>query len=560
MPWCVDRSIQLEDITKSMLSILLERVASVIEAVDGLNSRTLTSPMPGFCIVYSATKAAYFLLYQLGKKDQALAHVELDCCSPTKSKKYEKDFGFPVDSPPTKKAAAVTFDSSPVGGVTPPTTSKPSMPCGLIAGEKGWLLRCIYAEGVSPEQLDSMPAESRDLVLSSGTTFIGRHHQPKQFEDWLPVQDVRYLVSRSHVQIVTNGDSITVTNEKENMLNVDMESLHKGQSRAIGNGQVLSFCKKNENGTWVNFLMLQVRRSDSVVQQLAALQTQPRLMTGSSPKASTKSSAGSRSPTKRHARPTIVSGFGMEGEIVRTSAKALTLPAAAFAGALPQSPRRCSPGGQAARSPASRLAAPRSPGVSASPQILGNATTQVLPLRSTAAPTPKAATCGRDRSPTAERPGHNGGMYQLELVGGSASSVPVALRVLRPKETDAMFHVGPKSQADMFSSIFGKDQQVSKEEDCFCIMRLEQGQFWLAEHAVAGKGGSFHLMHISKGQTVDPSETRVTQLEDGDEVCLSRPAGGIASSIEPQLRFRFKKEAAPWWSAARSTITTVKSP
>jgi len=122
-----------------------------------------------------------------------------------------------------------------------------------------WRLLCVHADGLPPERLQELPADTRGVDVPDGTMHLGRHHQPNMFEALLGRSLPRLgLVSRTHVQLQTAGQGadIEVTNLSPNAIYVNEERLTKGQSHALSVGQLLRFASA-EGGPEASFLTLQ---------------------------------------------------------------------------------------------------------------------------------------------------------------------------------------------------------------------------------------------------------------------------------------------------------------
>jgi len=248
-------------------AMLVDGVASVGEAVERLNARAIACA-DGFCIVYSATKAAYFLLYQQGLQKAALRRLGIaeDLAAPASPDEGKASF-----EPPTPAPRKSSFEPPTPAPQMEMTLSEP-LPKAATGGAAGvaastltWRFSCIHAEGLSAEQLAAMNQELRDFEVPDGTTLMGRHHQPLNFEAWLPDPILRFCISRTHMQIVTGDTGLAVTNMSSNLLCVDRQSMTKGESRTLAQGQVVSFARQEAStSSLVHFLVLQVRCCESL--------------------------------------------------------------------------------------------------------------------------------------------------------------------------------------------------------------------------------------------------------------------------------------------------------
>jgi len=122
-----------------------------------------------------------------------------------------------------------------------------------------WALRCIFVEGLGPEELPSLPMSAREfLVEENSQVLIGRQHQPKEFEALLAkAPTCMSFISRSHVQLEARNGMLTATNVSSNPVYVDGEPLGRGTSAQLLPDQVMSFARL-EGSTHALFVSFQV--------------------------------------------------------------------------------------------------------------------------------------------------------------------------------------------------------------------------------------------------------------------------------------------------------------
>lgn len=470
--WSVDRTYQLagDGIDERLpgRAVLLEGVASVGDAVERLNMGSIQNP-GGYCIVYSATKAAYFLLYQPGCRDAAFAslgvaedatqagqeqsatHRQVRMVAPVK-----------IDTPLPEAAShpVVRMESAAHEGASASTTAGSGATSSGGASSStavaSWRLVCIHAEGT--EDLASLPAELREFLVAEGTTQVGRHHQPQHFEAWLPDPILRFCISRTHLDLVTSGSSLTLTNRSSNLLCVDREPAPKGEPRTLSVGQTVSFARQ-EGQSLVHFLILQVRSAES----LAAEDNVPQL-----PR-----------PLLAH-RETV--------KVVCASNMDVTTPIAekisqAGMKSSPQAVPRDLPSFVTSSRPtaavSSRSRSPEKPGRSS----MGNAAALAA---SVAAPTPvrrpRGSTglqaCADEAQQLAAKPG-NAPKIMLELSGEGVLDVPVSRRTIGPVSLgERPLLVGRRHQPELHQQAVSEECLEFLSRDHFCVA-YEGSEFWL---------------------------------------------------------------------------------
>mmetsp|Transcript_45713 Transcript_45713/g.116201 ORF Transcript_45713/g.116201 Transcript_45713/m.116201 type:complete len:477 (-) Transcript_45713:218-1648(-) len=461
-------------------------------------------------------------------------------------------------------------------------------PASGLTESKVWRLRCIHAEGISQEDLQAMPLDKREFQFANGINPIGRHHQPLHFEAWLPDPEFRYCISRSHVQVDVKATGLTVTNLSTNQLCVERVPLQKGESRTLYNEQVLSFAKQENGGEVHHFLILQVRCGDGAVMSASGLQNQPRARIMSPSKA--MKSSTSRSPNKR--RTTIVQGSLADGEIVRTTARAQTIPASQFP-AVPMSPRERRAAAANGEQPqvhsptklASRFGATQ---VAEHPSLLRNTSADLQPALKTQVArvsplTGLSPSRGRDRSPLLERPSTTAAaalgtrssnasappriMLEVELTRGTGMrDVPPVRHIVGPLLLDRAAIFGPRYQPEFYEQAFGKEWVQSQNAP----HHSQRGWFCIAFES----NKTYALSMIDRvGITVESKAAQahsnnMWQLQDGDVIVVDE--GLISEGACGQSRWTIKVldqtkeeepqttgEATPWWASGRSAGCTA---
>lgn len=254
--WSVDQTQQLSmqelQQTRENRVICLTGVASVAEAVDRLNEGKISCPS-GFCVVYSATRQAYFLLYRGGCQPQALlALMSKEALARRETK----------EEPEALNRVSISWTPPPEPLLEPTPEEEPRRLQAALAGpEISWCLNCVRAEGLSVEALLALPRNLREIGLGNrGSTLFGKNHQQTQFEALIsdPVQ--RLNVSRSLCQFEAEDNVLRVTNMSSNVqMLVDEVLLQKDSTCQIREGQVLSFAKRTESA-FVYLAMFKVSR------------------------------------------------------------------------------------------------------------------------------------------------------------------------------------------------------------------------------------------------------------------------------------------------------------
>eukprot|EP00930_Biecheleria_cincta_P034726 TRINITY_DN23963_c0_g1_i1.p1 TRINITY_DN23963_c0_g1~~TRINITY_DN23963_c0_g1_i1.p1 ORF type:complete len:1164 (-),score=179.13 TRINITY_DN23963_c0_g1_i1:93-3584(-) len=252
--WSVDQTQQLsgQELQQARENrvVCLTGVASVAEAVDRLNEGKISCPS-GFCIVYSATRSAYFLLYRGGCQPQALlALMSKEALARRETK----------EEPEALNRVAISW-TPPPEPLPEPTPEEEPRHAAVVGPENNWYLNCVRAEGLSVEALLALPRNLREVCLGQrGSTLFGKNHQQTQFEALIsdPVQ--RLNVSRSLCQFEADDDVLRVTNMSSNVqMLVDEVLLQKDATSQVREGQVLSFAKRTESA-FVYLAMFKVTR------------------------------------------------------------------------------------------------------------------------------------------------------------------------------------------------------------------------------------------------------------------------------------------------------------
>eukprot|EP00930_Biecheleria_cincta_P065674 TRINITY_DN5152_c0_g2_i1.p1 TRINITY_DN5152_c0_g2~~TRINITY_DN5152_c0_g2_i1.p1 ORF type:complete len:1208 (+),score=190.15 TRINITY_DN5152_c0_g2_i1:469-3624(+) len=124
-----------------------------------------------------------------------------------------------------------------------------------------WRLACVRAEGLSEDRLAALPPVTAHLVLpeSGGELLVGRDHQPRLLQAWLPDPVIRLCVTRTHLRIRASDGGLLVTNLSPTMLCVDDQVLTQHEDRLMLPGQVLSFMRTDaSSGDLVPYLVLKL--------------------------------------------------------------------------------------------------------------------------------------------------------------------------------------------------------------------------------------------------------------------------------------------------------------
>eukprot|EP00930_Biecheleria_cincta_P065673 TRINITY_DN5152_c0_g1_i1.p1 TRINITY_DN5152_c0_g1~~TRINITY_DN5152_c0_g1_i1.p1 ORF type:complete len:1182 (+),score=199.44 TRINITY_DN5152_c0_g1_i1:49-3546(+) len=124
-----------------------------------------------------------------------------------------------------------------------------------------WRLACVRAEGLPEDRLAALPTITSHLVLpeSGGELLVGRDHQPRLLQAWLPDPVIRLCVTRTHLRIRTSEGGVVVTNLSPTMLCVDEKVMKQHDERLMLPGQVLSLMRKeNNSGELLPYLALKL--------------------------------------------------------------------------------------------------------------------------------------------------------------------------------------------------------------------------------------------------------------------------------------------------------------
>jgi len=138
----------------------------------------------------------------------------------------------------------------------PRSTNSPTSAVGTR-----WRLACVRAEGLPEDRLAALPPVTAHLVLPEpgGELLVGRDHQPRLLQAWLPDPVIRLCVTRTHLRIRTSDRGLLVTNMSPSMLCVDDQVLMQHEDRLMLSGQVLSFMRKeSRSAELVPYLVLKL--------------------------------------------------------------------------------------------------------------------------------------------------------------------------------------------------------------------------------------------------------------------------------------------------------------
>jgi len=511
--WSVENTQQLTiaDFERARENKILKLagVSSVAEAVERLNWGAI-SCQSGYCMVYSATRAAHFLVYQGGMKEAAFSALGL----------VEKAPG--PDSPvgvtgANSKAAFSRLSLS----WTPPGEAAAGAE-GAVNDEASadcrWCLLCKRAEGLTTEALNAMPKSMQYLSLKHGKTIFGRTNQQVQLEALIPDPVSRFNITRQHAEFEVKAGALSVTNLCNSVLMlIDEEPVPKDASKQLQNGQVLNFAKVTD-GVLVDIIVFQVCH-----QQHDSTDLQPKSL--------------AKSLAKEEDKAEVQIRAGYYPEIARSASGRIFMPAdrlmAATAGA------RTS--GQVPELPPPQLPRP-----AASPlrgQLDGSPGSDATPVAKFHLPPPHvdqtvlspkaAAWSGSSQS-------HDEDIlsppFVLELSGGGVRDVPIEQRRLGPyRLAKKPLMVGRRYQKEFLQSCVKEDclDFISRDHFAFdfghetmMLLAMSQNRLWIFRDGTAP-------IELKKDMT--------SSLRMGDYIVLGT---GIMSAEDSFQRLRFLMKPA----------------
>jgi len=296
---------------------LFEDAGSSALATSRLNSGELQCP-EDLCLAHCKEQGAFFLFYKPSAKDAAVSCLLSALDEPTREGQPANELRI-VTQQPSPMPRCDRLYSAPrspqagpqdadarleVGAPTaatlswlPPYCTPPAATGSIVAGgttmeqqqlqrqnssstsqfpvaaalqtrlprTQRWRLVCSFAEGMSGAELKALPEESRAFCfdLTEGeVAFVGREHQLNHFEAWLPDSSLRLNVSRTQLQLLACAEGLSVRNVGAAPIGIDRETMQKGQSRSIDDGQVIKFTRHQCSGR-VCFLALELIREVS---------------------------------------------------------------------------------------------------------------------------------------------------------------------------------------------------------------------------------------------------------------------------------------------------------
>mmetsp|Transcript_8894 Transcript_8894/g.20913 ORF Transcript_8894/g.20913 Transcript_8894/m.20913 type:complete len:1062 (-) Transcript_8894:329-3514(-) len=508
--WSVDRTYQLagEGIDEHFpgKAVVLEGVASVGDAVERLNQGSINHS-GGFCIVYSATKAAYFLLYQPGFRDAAFASLGVSDDAPLPGGSTEPGTAYKQVHVVTPEKMDTPAEVVVRSVVRMESTARQDCPGANTVPMLGFCLVCVHAEGLCAEDLATMPSELRGFEVPEGTTQVGRHHQPQNFEAWLPDPILRFCISRTHLELVASEGCLSLTNRSSNLLCIDREPAPKGEPRALAVGQTVSFARQ-EGTSLVHFLVLQAVTSAPRGEEAASPPSSARC---ESSHESAKNSRQSAMVASRNASPEKRS---QSGNVAVLAAGAAPTPV--------RQPRAGKPSGNTG---------------------------------------PKLAEQVRIMAPEASNAAGGGSDPQimLELSGEGVLDVPVSRRTIGPVSLgERPLLVGRRHQPELHQCSVSEECLEFLSRDHFCVA-YEGGEFWLLALT------SNRIWRDRDGETpVQLARDDLVTLLPGDRIALG--TGSDISSAElarRRLCWHFRRvddglvsehEASERSSSWRSTV------
>jgi len=552
--WSTERTmpLQADGTEASVLAARLPDVSSVADAVEGLNARRLVSPQHGYCVVYSAAKAAYFLLFQPGMQELALSQLGLDVRDvPASCGRSPAHGRSPVTTPvkassmsPTKAGTPlrsptkgrVRIDETPVEQRHYRRSPSPRDTRDATKTERipaSWVLRVIHAEGMSSEHLSSLPLEQRDIELRNGVTAVGRHHQGDLFEHWLPDDSVRNCISRNHMEVSVNGKDIVVTNLSTNWLCLEREPVARHKTRSLERGHVLSFAREEQNSrgesSLFHFLMLQVVPVESSRGSANLFAAE------SSPSAARTTSLSARSPMRR--RATLAPSF-CEAAIDETRTAARSSDTRAAAQLFQQVPSETVSPSKPSCIATRADSPPRCERYAIGTTSMGSPKVELSPKLDFSSKL--RSKLGNIEADLAQPPVPDGASVEappisLQLQGVGATSVLPSQRCLGPLEIGRRSYlVGRGRQPELHNAAISEELLPYMNRDDFCIC-YEAGDFWLLVMC------DTPLWHEPSGKSparLKPNE--LVKLTSGDNILLGYTYSGDASCPgEALLRWHF---------------------
>mmetsp|Transcript_39359 Transcript_39359/g.122501 ORF Transcript_39359/g.122501 Transcript_39359/m.122501 type:complete len:658 (-) Transcript_39359:37-2010(-) len=215
--WSIDRALNLAREPNERVcerALLLEGAASLEEAVQRLNRASVQAPSE-LCIV------------RLPEGDVML---------------YARDLGEEA-----LRSLLGVGDEAPAEGREEESAQHP------------WRLLCVYASGLSAEDLAALPRELRGIGVPEGAIFGGPGRRLR-VEAWLPDLAAQQSVARVLFRLEASGGALGITSNSCDGLLVDRKPLGIGESCSLLPGQVLGFAPQEATTREQPLLELLVQR------------------------------------------------------------------------------------------------------------------------------------------------------------------------------------------------------------------------------------------------------------------------------------------------------------
>ncbi|CAE8706464.1 unnamed protein product [Polarella glacialis] len=135
------------------------------------------------------------------------------------------------------------------------------------------VLECTYSTGVD---VDTLPLKHKCLALRAGEApwAVGRQQQPNLFARLVPDEATRTLISRSHVVLSWDGQTLRLKKLSPNNVQLNGRPVQMGEEVPVTDGSCMIFCGRDNASPILSFNIL-LRDSQSVSLHPTPLPTHP---------------------------------------------------------------------------------------------------------------------------------------------------------------------------------------------------------------------------------------------------------------------------------------------
>jgi len=417
---------------------------------------------------------------------------------------------------------------------------------------EAWRFVCTYAEGMPQSKLEALPHDLRGINLKAsgpgGVALLGREHQHRHFEVWLPDSSVRLNVSRTHLQISACGSGVTARNVGSNPMCVGRDALVLGQAQFLDEGKVLRFTRFT-GGNRVCFLMLELMRTDDPASGCGLGNSSPKF----SAQPTRQSGSVAVKPGTQKLQRSMSSHAALQ-VVRRDSTEGTPGGAKSRVGGQSYSPKRLCAAAkrqqqerqekqqqQPQQSSSTQQQAPAAARCTTAPSLAHAVPARQCPTD--AAEQPKSSQLAGSVTPPHWRQSEECSQEVfLEVHSEQAKDVPVEQRRLGPFSLTAGQPIafGKRHQPQFYKEVLREDGLAMMEDDLFCIA-YEDEEFCVVALTTVG------IWHSKEGHAPSHIEQDgLALLEAGDRITINvgQATDSDDKAVEHTLSWHFRRADA----------------